>query len=174
MLACANRLKRCCATDGRAGSSGSSSQAEYLRSALRERPGLFSRATYFAAHAYPTNCNAPLSDPANLPKEMGGNASWMSSVKATRQLGDTTANNQLCSLGCCAFHTNDAVCAATASWASNASHQASAAAAGTAFRMLVTETGWCGGGDQREKDKARWISDACKPSTRFFSAFAQV
>ena len=83
-----NRLKRCCATDGRAGSSGSSSQAEYLRSALRERPGLFSRATYFAAHAYPTNCNAPLSDPANLPKEIGGNASWMSSVKATRQLGE--------------------------------------------------------------------------------------
>ena len=68
---------------GRAGSSGSSGQAEYLEHALTERPGLFTHATYFAAHAYPTDCNAALEDGRNLPKEMGGNATWMSSVKAT-------------------------------------------------------------------------------------------
>ena len=122
-------------TYGRAGSSGGSGQVEYLRLALAQRPGLFSKATYFAAHAYPTNCNAALDDTGNRPKDMGGNASWMSSVKTTRQL-------------------------ATISWASNASHKPSAAAAAAEFRMLITETGWCGGGAQRENQKAQWIAEA--------------
>ena len=49
---------------------------------------------------------------------------------------------------------------ATSSWALNGSHTPNAAAAATAFRMLITETGWCGVGAQREAQKAQWIVEA--------------
>jgi hypothetical protein len=44
---------------------------------------------------------------------------------------------------------------AISSWATNASNSRSAAANASAFRLLVTETGWCGG---NEVGKAEWIA----------------
>ncbi len=104
---------------------GGSSMEEYLRAAMRERPHLFAKATYFATHPYPAQEWAGLNSSANLPIELNGNATWWSEVKELRHL-------------------------VADSWAANASHQKSALLNGTAFRMLGTETGW-GGHDEATK-----------------------
>jgi hypothetical protein len=99
--------------------SGGSGMEDYLRDAIRERPGLFAKATYFAAHPYPAQEWDGLNSSANLPVELNGSATWWSEVKSLRYL-------------------------VADSWASNASHDKAALINATAFRMIGTETGFGG------------------------------
>ena len=94
----------------------------FVLTAIRERPRLFSKATYFAAHPYPSQEWAPLNNSANFPVELNGTSGWMAEVKNLRYL-------------------------VADSWATNSSHDKNALLNATAFRLLATETGWGGHDD---------------------------